>query len=280
MRFEHRKAWTLVEMTVASAVLLIVFLVIVKFFTLSTKNVVDEQIKTDAFEELRQVFFNDIEPDLMEANEILDASQNRIIFIVDSNRMPQYDPQGDIDGDGIVNLMDPDDDNDSNLILPPTAQYQAGYDLKDDDEDGDKKIDMEVTFYLTGNTLFRDVSYNEEGFGNHIKKLLDNVTFLNFVYWGSKKEDLGKNIDLGNDGIAGTDDEGEDDGLISETEIDMVAPPTGHGNQNGSIDTEEERMYIASIYLEIGYDKNGDGVEDARLKTELSPPLLVLKNKQ
>ena len=154
------------------------------------------------------------------------------------------------------------------------------YDLKDDDEDGDKKIDMEVTFYLTGNTLFRDVSYNEEGFGNHIKKLLDNVTFLNFVYWGSKKEDLGKNIDLGNDGIAGTDDEGEDDGLISETEIDMVAPPTGHGNQNGSIDTEEERMYIASIYLEIGYDKNGDGVEDARLKTELSPPLLVLKNKQ
>ncbi|MCD6413820.1 MAG: hypothetical protein J7L54_06725 [Elusimicrobia bacterium] len=277
---ETKKGWTVVELVVAGAVLSIVFLVIVRFFSLSTKEVANQQRQTDAFEKLRQVFFVKMEPDLMEANQIETAQSQRIIFITDSNRMPQYDPDGDLDGDGISNLVDPDDDNDSSLILPPTAQFQAGYDLKDDDEDGDGKIDMQVCFYLTGGVLFRDYSYDEEGWGKHIEKLLDGVTYLNFVYWGSKKEDLGKNIDLGEDGEPNTGDEDEDDGLISATEIDMVSPPTGHGNRNGSLDTADELRYVVSVYAEIGYDENGDGVEDARLKTELAPPLLVLKTRQ
>ncbi len=275
-----KRGWTLTELVVTAAVLGIVFLVIVKFFSLSTREVSGQQQKTDAFEKLRQVFFTKIEPDLMEANEIVLAESQKIIFITDSNRMPQYDPDGDIDGDGISNIADPDDDNDSNLILPPTAQFRAGYDLKDDDEDGDGKIDMEVCYYLSGGILFRDFSYDGEGWGNHIEELLDGITYLNFVYWGSKKEDLGKNIDLGNDGIADTSDEGEGDGLISAEEIDMVPPPTGHGNRDGSLDTKDELRYIVSVYVEIGYDKNGDGLEEARLKTELAPPLLVLKRRE
>ena len=271
---------TITEMLVTTAVFALIVAASGHFFSTTSKNVYKQQKKTEALEKLRQVFSVYMEPDLTEANEIVEAGSHSIIFIVDSNRMPSYDPDADPDGDGIVNLKDPDDDNDASLILPPTAQFRAGYDLKDDDETGDGLIDMRVKYYLSGAAVYKDVSYNEQAWGGNVKKLLDGITYFNIVYWGAKKEDLGKNIDLGNDGEAGTSDEGEGDGLISAREIDWVEPPIGHGDRSGAIDTENEFRYVASVYMEMAYDKNGDGVEDARLSTELSPPLLILKTRQ
>ncbi|MHB9156065.1 MAG: hypothetical protein ACYC5N_10335, partial [Endomicrobiales bacterium] len=107
--------------------------------------------------------------------------------------------------------------------------------------------------------------------------VLDGVNYFTITPYGSKREDLGKNIDVGNDGLNGTGDSGENDGIIDAREIDWTQPPRGHGNRNGRIDTVQELKYIISLYLEAGIDRNNDGVEDYRLRTEIAPPLLPVK---
>ena len=82
---------------------------------------------------------------------------------------------------------------------------------------------------------------------------------------------------MGNDGVAGTGDPGENDGIISEREIDWVQTTTGHGNRNGRLDTDVEMKYIVSIGVHIEMDKNNDGIADYKIDTEIMPPFLPLK---
>ena len=278
MKISNTSGVTLTELMITVAILGIITLPLTYFFANTNKGLVKTSVNLEAHEQLRQAFAH-IEPVMMEANQIISANVSSMTFVADSNLSPLYLMNGDLDGDGISNIQDPDDDNDavSSLLLPPTAQWRVGYDLKDDDDDNDGKKDVRVNIYKEEKKLYWAVSYNEAPWIPEL--LLDNVTTLNFLYFGSKREDLGRNIDRGNDGNAATNDAGENDGLITQREIDWVLPPTGHGNRSGSINTANELKYIVSIYLEVGFDKNGDGQEDGILRFEFSPPLLVLKQK-
>lgn len=276
----HRGAggYTLIEMTILVAILGIIAVPAAVFFSSHLKNVTTSQNKVIAQENLRQALAV-IEPILMEANEIVQVSSTAVTVTLDSCNMASYQMQGDADGDGIPNIQDPDDDNDAAgaLTQPATAQWAVGYDLNDDDDDGDGQVDLRVSISRSGDQLIKAVSVN--GGAWQADTVLEQVVYFAITPYGSKREDLGKNIDRGNDGAASTGDSGENDGSISAREIDWVQPPAGHGNRSGALDTAQERKYIISLYLEVGVDKNRDGVEDYRVRTEIAPPLLAVKGK-
>jgi type II secretory pathway pseudopilin PulG len=216
---------------------------------------------------------------LVHANEVTVASTTFIEFICDIDQSPFYDPNGDLDGDLIPDFRDGDRDNDANLLAAATAQWQVGFNLKDDDEDGDGRVDVRRRLYLSGKSLLLDTSVNEEAWGARVKTLMTGVSTFTLTYFGSKANNLGKNIDLGNDGIAGTGDSGENDGIITAREMDFVQAPAGMGNRNGSLDLANERRYITETRIFIGVDRNRDGNNDYTVETDVYPPLLPVKSR-
>lgn len=222
--------------------------------------------------------FSVLDVDFSELSEILDASPDGVVFVLDSFRMPGYSLDADPDGDGAVNREDPDDDGDIDNLGSLATAGHFGNDRDDDDEDGDGKIDVRGRYSVTGRTLYREVSINE-GFWSQRKEILKNVGQFQLTYYGDKTTPLSEGLDLGLDGVAATGDPGEGDGEISSKEIDAVPPPAGHGNQNGFLDTRNERNHITNIKVALGCDLNGDGVDDEYMTTEYVPPLLVNKRR-
>lgn len=259
-------ALTLIELTIYVALLGIISIPLTLFFVKSLKSIYDSQRKTESQESVRVVLI-EIEKDLAEANQIIASSSTALDFIVDYTKHPSYDFYADTDGDGLANIQDPDDDNDASLIQPPTAQWKIGYDLEDDDDDNDGQIDAKIRFYwdALAKKIYKDAAYNGEAWGNHIEELAVNITSFTFTYLGAKRNDLGRYVDSNNDGI------------ISASEIDSVLPPTGHGNNNGRLDTDVEMKYIVSIGVHLEMDKNRDGITDYKIDTEIIPPFLSLK---
>jgi hypothetical protein len=255
---------TLVELMVVVVILSVIAIPMTVFLTKTLKNVTLSAGKIKAQENIRR-FLTYAEPYIWEANEIIAADSDSVTFIVDSNRMPGYDPYDDRDGDGVPDIMDPDIDGDAmlRLMTPPTAQWTHGYNLQDDDDDGDGKIDARIRLYRDGSRLRMEASWNEAPWTQ--LAVLDGVTAFSIEYFGSKTQDLGRNIDL------------DDDGTITAYEMDWALPTQGHGNRSGSLDTAVEFRYIVSIYMEIGADGAADGLEDFRIRAEYTPPLLVLK---
>ncbi|MFH0948179.1 MAG: hypothetical protein V1833_04180 [Elusimicrobiota bacterium] len=272
------KGVTLVELAIYVAVLFIVIAPLTVFFSRSLKSIYDSQRKIESQEAIRVVLI-EIEKDLCEANQIIASSSTGIDFICDYTKHSNYNPNGDTDIDGIVNIQDPDDDSDAMLIQPSTVQWKIGYDLEDDDDDNNGQIDVKLKFYYssTAKRVYKDASYNGEAWGTRIEELAVHVTSFTLTYYGSKRNDLGRYIDLGNDGVASTNDAGENDGIISEREIDWVIPPMGHGNRNNRLDADNEMKYITSVGVHLEMDKNNDGVTDYKIDTEIMPPFLSLK---
>lgn len=224
-----------------------------------------------------QTMANHIVRDFYAANEIVQLSSTSITFITDISRRPDYRPTA-VNTDGIENQKNPDYDNDASSIPAPGQSWRVGFNLKDDDEDNDSKIDYRIRYTLVGRKLYRDVSTNESPWGTNLKMVADNVKFLKFEYFGSKGLPLGEKIDTGNDGLLGTTDAGENDGVITATEIDMTHPSNGGGgNRNGLLDTKSEFIFITSVRIQIELDVDNNGTTDYLYKTELSPPLLPVK---
>lgn len=221
-----------------------------------------------------------MESDLYEANEFIGVSKTSITFICDMLKNPAWDRNSDFDGDAIPSIKDTDVDNDAQLkfSLARDDQWRAGYNLEDDDDDNDANRDVVIQVYYSSGTLWRAISVNAGPW--QAAKLATDISSFTFTFYGSKREDLGKNIDLGNDGTASTSDTGEGDGIISEREIDWVQPTTGHGDRSGAIDTANERKYITSVEMYMEADANHDTVPDAKLGTEIMPPLLPLKRRR
>ncbi|HAX61016.1 MAG TPA: hypothetical protein DCX95_00425 [Elusimicrobia bacterium] len=265
-RLPASKGLTIIELMIYVAIFGIVTIPLTTFFAKSLKSIYESQRKTESQEAVRVVLI-EIEKDLGEANQIIASSSTAIDFICDYTKHPNYNFDSDTDGDGIANIQDPDDDNDSSLIQPPTAQWKIGYDLDDDDDDNNGQMDVKIRFYWVSATkkIYKDASYNGEAWGNHTEELAINITSFTLTYLGAKRNDLGRYVDSNNDGI------------ISASEIDSVLPPTGHGNNNGRLDTDNEMKYINSVGIYIEMDKNGDGIADYKIETEILPPLLSLK---
>lgn len=274
----YNNGFTLPELIIYIVIFAILSLFFSLFFTNVLKGTKLTQIQTEAQEELRTAM-SQIENTLYEANQILISRTTEVMFICDITKNHNYNLYGDFDGDGIINIEDSDDDNDSPQILPPAQRWRVGYDLKDDDDNNNGRVDVKVRIWYVGKTVFKDISYDEEHWGNHVERLAQNISTFSITYFGSRREDLGKNIDLGNDGVGGTNDTGENDGIITSREIDWVLPPRGHGNRSGQIDTPDELRYISTINIKMALDKNNDGTDDAKIETEIWPPMLILKRR-
>jgi len=252
------------------------------FFQTTVRGTKKVEINSLAMAELRNILTKfEVETDIYQMNELLEISSTSIKFISDIARNPNYAPEADYDGNGIINKYDADIDGDAptRFFLPQDQQWKVGYNLEDDDDDNDGNIDVIIKIYWDKNTknVNREIYLNETLFENRV---VGKVTRLEFSYSGSKREDLGKYIDVGNDGVAGTGDAGENDGKISLREIDWTQSPLGHGNRSGKVDTSQELKYITTIGILLEFDKNGDGIVDAKLETELMPPMLPLKAKR
>lgn len=272
------KGMTATEVVVMTAILGILAVPMAKFLHGSLKSVTRSNLQISSQDKLR-IGLDHIERDFMEMNEVTVSSATFIEFRMDSYRLPTYVETGDMDGDGLTNEIDADDDNDVTSIVSATAAWTVGYDHKDDDDGNNGQIDVQCRYYLAGKDLVRDFNYNGAGWGANTKIIATNISSFTITYYGSKSEDLGQFIDLGNDGNGATGDTGENDGIISPREIDWVQPATGHGNRSGRIDTANERRYIVSLHLYIAQDLNGDGTNDFKLETQLLPPLLTVKRR-
>ena len=275
----HRRGFTLAEMMVYVAILGVTVALFSKFMMGFTKTAKSSENTMLGSADLRGALIK-MESDLYEANEFMGVSKASITFVCDTLKNPAWDQNVDFDVDGIPNIKDTDVDNDAQLkfSLARDNQWQAGYNLEDDDDNNDGSRDVLIQLYCSSATLWRAISVNEGPW--QAAKLAADISSFTFTFYGSKREDLGKNIDLGNDGIASTSDSGEGDGIISEREIDWVQPPTGHGNRSGVIDTANERKYITSVAIYMEADANHDTLPDAKLGTELMPPLLPLKRRR
>jgi len=274
-----RPGVTLVEMIVYVAILCIAVAMFSKYMTGFVKTAKSSESKMLGSADLRGALIK-MESDLYEANEFIGVSKTSITFICDMLKNPAWDRNSDFDGDAIPSIKDTDVDNDAQLkfSLARDDQWRAGYNLEDDDDDNDANRDVVIQVYYSSGTLWRAISVNAGPW--QAAKLATDISSFTFTFYGSKREDLGKNIDLGNDGTASTSDTGEGDGIISEREIDWVQPTTGHGDRSGAIDTANERKYITSVEMYMEADANHDTVPDAKLGTEIMPPLLPLKRRR
>lgn len=219
-----------------------------------------------------------IEESLVYANEVRTASSTYVEFTADIDRAPAYDRNSDSDGDGAPDFRDGDRDNDVQNVLPAAVQWRGGYNLKDDDEDGDARIDMMGRLYLSSRTLVQEIRVNEGAWTSR-RVLLADVSSFTLTYWGNRANPLGQQIDVGPDGASGTADAGESDGVVSAAEMDAALAPLGAGNRNGRLDLAAERRYITSIRLYLAVDRNQDGKNDYAIETDVYPPLLPLKSR-
>ena len=277
----RRPGVTLTELIVYTAVMSIALVAFSKYFFGLTRAAKKTEHEMKGSFELR-LLLSRVEGDLYEANQVEAVSSSSITFRCDLVKASSYDLDGDFDGDGVPNIKDTDDDNDAGLkfSLPADQQWTAGYDLEDDDDNNDGQPDVRVAIYYAAaeKKVYRSLSVN--GGAPEVKALAADISSFTLTAYGSKREDLGKNVDLGRDGIAGTGDAGESDGIISEREIDWVQAPAGHGNRNGRVDTAGELKYITSVAVYAEADANADGKPDSLLGTELLPPLLALKRRR
>jgi len=241
----------------------VAFSSMLKYVMKSTTTV---RVQGEALEDSRQALMK-IEEVLVHANEIRVASATCVEFATDIDQSSLYDPGGDYDGDGIPNSQDGDRDGDANLLVSATAQWRVGFNLKDDDEDGDGMIDVARRLYLSGKDVWLDTNLNESSWTSRRQRIATNVSTFTLTYFGNKANDLGRNIDSDNDGI------------ITVREMDWVQAPAGMGNRSGGLDSANERRYVATIRTYFGMDRDHDGRNDFAVEADVYPPLLPLKSR-
>lgn len=287
--------WTMIELIVSVAILSLILIPIVRFFQSSMRQSVQVTLSLDSQDALRNAM-REIERDFRGIVQIDVTKKDFIEFRMDSHLLPGYNPNGDPDGDGIPNIQDADTDEDYGTIMPAADRWQVGFNVNDDDEFGpgmsdvvvstDGKIDVLCRYYVEDGALVRDFNFHEAGWGGHKTVLVKSLAANGFrvEYFGNVTEPLGLQIDHGNDGLPGTADAGEGDRIITDREIDMALPAQGgNGNQSSlvipfeKIDTPVERQYIFFLSVQVAQDKNGDGIEEFSLRTEIPPLLLPVR---
>jgi prepilin-type N-terminal cleavage/methylation domain-containing protein len=214
-----------------------------------------------------------LDQELLEMVQIQVAGTDRIQFVLDSHRMPGYNPDADSDGDGVRNLIDPDLDGDADSFVSPDRFLFIGNNLDDDDDDGDGKVDLQVRYVCDGNTLVRESRVNEAPWERGV--VARNLSTCGFDYFGSANWTGRVVPDAGPDGDFLTMDTGQGDGIITAREIDWTLPPDGVGNRSGDLDTPAELALVAFVSVNIATDLNGDGVPETLLNKQIGPPLIA-----
>jgi prepilin-type N-terminal cleavage/methylation domain-containing protein len=252
---------TLTELMIAMALLGLIAVAFTGFLKYALKTTVHESSEAMGQESTRQGL-EKLDLALVHANEITIASATMVEFITSIDQSPLWNPAA-LDPNGVPFERSADFDGDAAVIEPSSAAWRSGFNLTDDDSDGDGQIDVKQRLYFANGALWRDMSLNGEPWGGRVTKLLADVSTFTFTYWGSKANALGRNIDTNGDGI------------ISASEMDC-APASG-GNCNGALDLQVERNFITSIRIDLSVDVNHDGKTDYSIETDVYPPLLPLK---
>jgi len=92
----------------------IIGLFISTFFQTTVRGTKKIELNSLSMTELRNILTKfEIETDIYQMNELLEISSTSIRFISDITRSPNYNPEADYDGDGIINKYDADIDNDA-----------------------------------------------------------------------------------------------------------------------------------------------------------------------
>ena len=212
---DRRGGYTLIELVLGTAIMAIVSVAFASLLKYVTRSTVALDLQGSAQEATRRTL-SKIDEDVVHANEVRVASSTFLEYLVDLDQSPAYSAQADGDADGVPDYRDADRDNDASLLMAATAQWRVGFNLKDDDEDGDGAVDVVKRLTLTGTDLWSDTSLGGGAWGGaYRKRVAVDVSSFTLTYWGSKGNLLGLKIDLGADGLAATGDSGENDGIIS-----------------------------------------------------------------
>jgi prepilin-type N-terminal cleavage/methylation domain-containing protein len=248
--------FSLVEVVLASAIIAVIVPMIYVPIQTFLRGVKSEVLKTRSLDMLQPVDII-LDRDLLEMVELRVARPDRIEFILDSNHLPNYNPS-------TTNLRSPDDDGDALDWVSPSDWWRRGNDLDDDDDDGDGKLDVWMAYSFIGDTLVREVSYNEGPIETFVvsKSIYGGL----FSYFGSTKRKGGAPMDLNSDGI------------VTGLEIDGTLPPVGVGDGTGVLDTPDELRAVVYINLFVNFDPNGDGKADRKLDKNIMPPLLNFRS--
>lgn len=215
----------------------------------------------------------DLERDFKDMNEVVLGDSVLLQFYVDSNRLPTYDPNGDNDGDTIINRLDPDDDGDGLSVLSlardlrniPAAGWRAGLDNDDDDDNNDTQRDVLCEYSWTpgGREIRRRFRFNG-GAWTHYETVLPNVTNLNFSYFGS----------ISQEGLpTGADSDGN--GMLDQNELESLDEVA----DGLPLNTYGERRWVTLIRIELTVQPNPAVPQTIPMRIEIAPILMPYKRK-
>lgn len=276
MKNSHVSGMSLIELFLAMAIVGILLLPITKFMTGIFKGLLnmDNRYKNENMT-IKSVV--DIERDFKDMNEVSYCDATKLIFFMDSYRAPNYQPNGDNDGDGIPNRTDTDDDGDgfdhvrvaSDFAGVPLAAarfgWKQGLDLQDDDEDGDGRRDVQCTYWYDAGakTLNRKFHYNYNGVSTTADQVvLSGVVAFAFTPSGSfatRDPITGNPPDFIDSNVDGVLDVGEMGGF--------------------PLDTFQKTRYITTVAYTMTIRPNPARPETFVVKSSVRPFLMAVKEK-
>ncbi len=274
----------MVELMIASVLLSVITLAGALLIRLVSTAVMKTRVNVDSTMVAQRAFMV-LEHEIYAANQFTKTTPTEVRFICDSSHAPGFalnvSSSPDVDGDALDPATWMTGGN-----LKPSWQY--GYNLKDDDDNNDGLVDMEVKIYYDPvlHAIFKQENYACstipcDGGSNDVnwtpkKKIVDRVYFSSFTYFGNKASDEGMNLDtgpidgvidqnemdVGDDGDPGTNDAGEGDGVLSKpAEVALVTSIRVH------------LEILSGTIKKSAYEKQADYVVDS----EISPPLVAAK---
>lgn len=274
---------TLLELLLAMLLLSVVGLAFSRFFRVVFKASIQSEVRLKGQTAVRSLL-HVLEMDFYDMNEVVYASPTRIDFYMDSHRAPWYSPTADPDGDGITNLSDPDDDGDALDAAAPITRlrdlavsissvgWRQGFDLEDDDEDGDGLRDVLCRYEYTppaspvdSGVLTRQFCFNIVC-GTPTVVLDRGLRDFSFDINGTRAAlELPANADSNVNGLIDRDDFDRLDGTVE-------ASPE-------PLNQFMETRWITGVRVHLVINPSDTFSAPTTIDTEISPPLLGIKRK-
>lgn len=250
---------TLPEVLIASVIFAIVLLGTVGFVKKSSEGLFHLLGRISTEERVRMVN-QEVLRDFGEMNEILEVDVSSITFVLDSHRLPGYNPKAVVRG--LAARYQPDQDGDAVFLAtaPGRLRYQ-GNDLDDDDDDNDGRIDVQCRYKFSNGQIQRWFNFNEAGW---VETAFIRgspgfvVNEFTLVPSGAKSIDAYAAWDA------------NADGEIDKSEIAV------QGGDPLFIDTRAELAAVATVRVDMEIQK---GKEKIKTTTQIVPPLLSVKRK-
>lgn len=253
------RGMTLPELLIASAIFAIVLLGTSVFVKKSSEGLFHFMGRLSTEEQVRNVN-QEVLRDFGEMNEIMEVNDSSITFVLDSHRLPGYNPNALVRG--LAARYQPDQDGDAlSLATAPARLRYLGSDLDDDDDDNDGRLDVQCRYKFSNGQIQRWFNFNEAGWVETPLRHAGPGMGINdfaLVPAGAKSVDV----------YAGWDANG--DGEIAKSEIAV------QGGDPLAIDTRAELAAVATLRVDLEVQS---GKEKVRTATQIIPPLLMGKRK-